>query len=99
MSSIVRSRETATSVEPPLTSGQLYFLGITGAVGGRPKPTPCLKLFSFLHPKQQMDASIHLNDQTANYSAPIFEESTEEVEAENKVVKEVCLPTGSNSYR
>jgi len=73
--------------------------GITGAVGGRPKPTPCLKLFSFLHPKQQMDASIHLNDQTADYSAPIFEESTEEVKAENKVVKEVCLPTGSNSYR
>jgi len=26
--------------------------GITAAIGGRPKPSPCLKLFSFLYPKK-----------------------------------------------
>ena len=32
--------------------------GITAVVGGRPRPSPCLKLYSFLHPKSKMDALI-----------------------------------------
>ena len=32
--------------------------GITAVVGGRPKASPCLKLFSFLYPKQKLDATI-----------------------------------------
>jgi hypothetical protein len=43
--------------------GLLYFRsGITSFVGGRPKPTPCLKLFSFLYPKSKLDATITLGD-------------------------------------
>ena len=32
--------------------------GMTAVVGGRPRPSPCLKLYSFLHPKSKMDALI-----------------------------------------
>ena len=35
--------------------------GITATVGGRPKASPCLKLFSFLYPKQKLDASITID--------------------------------------
>ena len=44
----------------------LYWIlikGITAVVGGRPKPVPCLKLFSFLYPKSKMDAKIEMNEQ------------------------------------
>ena len=43
--------------------------GITAVVGGRPKASPCLKLFSFLYPKQRLDASITIAGQTETYSA------------------------------
>ena len=43
--------------------------GITAVVGGRPKASPCLKLFSFLYPKQKLDASITIAGQTETYSA------------------------------
>ena len=48
--------------------------GITAAVGGRPKPSPCLKLFSFLHPKDKVDASINIDDQPEIYRAQKFDE-------------------------
>ena len=34
--------------------------GITGLVGGRPKPSPSIRLFSFLWPKDQVPVSIKL---------------------------------------
>ena len=43
--------------------------GITAVVGGRPKASPCLKLFSFLYPKQKLDASVTIAGQTETYSA------------------------------
>ena len=39
--------------------------GLTGLVGGRPKPSPMIRLFSFLWPKDQIDVSYNLNDQTS----------------------------------
>ena len=48
--------------------------GITAAVGGRPKPSPCLKLFSFLHPKDQVDASVIIDGQAETYRAQKFDE-------------------------
>lgn len=39
--------------------------GLTGLVGGRPKPSPMIRLFSFLWPKDQIDVSYNLNDQSA----------------------------------
>ena len=47
--------------------------GITAAVGGRPKPSPCLKLFSFLHPKDKVDASINIDNQPETYRAQKFD--------------------------
>ena len=48
--------------------------GITAAIGGRPKPSPCLKLFSFLYPKNDLNASICVNGEKQTYSAPKFTE-------------------------
>ena len=48
--------------------------GITAAVGGRPKPSPCLKLFSFLHPKDKVDASVNIDDKSEIYRAQKFDE-------------------------
>merc|ERR1719204_1953270 len=36
--------------------------GITAVVGGRPKPSPCLKLYSFLQSKSSMPATATVND-------------------------------------
>ena len=35
--------------------------GLTGIIGGRPKTSPILKLFSFLTPKQSISAKLHLD--------------------------------------
>ncbi|XP_023335725.1 uncharacterized protein LOC111706988 [Eurytemora carolleeae] len=71
--------------------------GITVVVGGRPKPVPCLKLYSFLYPKSKMDAKIEMNEQIVEYSAP-------EIEVKNTVpekiqVSEPNLDIGSHIYR
>lgn len=39
--------------------------GLTGLVGGRPKPSPMIRLFSFLWPKDQIDVCYNVNDQTS----------------------------------
>lgn len=36
--------------------------GLTGLVGGRPKPSPMIRLFSFLWPKDQIAVSFNLED-------------------------------------
>lgn len=68
--------------------------GITAAIGGRPKPSPCLKLFSFLYPKNDLNASICVNGEKQTYSAPKFTEepkpdisisSTELMRGSNKI--------------
>ncbi|XP_065836928.1 uncharacterized protein [Oscarella lobularis] len=35
--------------------------GLFGMMGGRPKPSPVFKLFSFLHPKNDIQAEVELN--------------------------------------
>jgi hypothetical protein len=39
--------------------------GLTGLVGGRPKPSPMIRLFSFLWPKDQIDVSYTLDDKNS----------------------------------
>ena len=46
-------------------------------VGGRPKPSPCLKLFSFLYPKSLLPATVTLDDKIKTYVAPIFDQKVE----------------------
>ena len=40
--------------------------GLTGLVGGRPKPSPMIRLFSFLWPKDQIEVCYTLNEQVSN---------------------------------
>ena len=39
--------------------------GLTGLVGGRPKPSPMIRLFSFLWPKDQIEVSYNLNGESS----------------------------------
>merc|ERR1719430_2520005 len=49
--------------------------GITAVVGGRPKPSPCLKLYSFLQAKSSMPATVTVNGEQETYNCPAFESS------------------------
>ena len=44
-------------------------------VGGRPKPSPCLKLYSFLQAKSSMPATVTVNGEQETYTCPAFESS------------------------
>ncbi|XP_072352103.1 uncharacterized protein lratb.1 [Scyliorhinus torazame] len=76
--------------------------GLTGIVGGRPKVSPVLKPFFFLHPKQNVTIDIFLNGKHAetfkedfNYPhLPALEENIEQKEDDLK-----DLPNGPCSYR
>jgi len=70
--------------------------GITAAVGGRPKPTPCLKLFSFLHPKDQVDASVIIDGQSETYRAQKFDELPVE---DSQAPQIDNLPRGPCTYK
>lgn len=41
--------------------------GLCGIVGGRPKASPILKLYSFLYPSKQVPCAIHFKDQKVEY--------------------------------
>jgi len=72
--------------------------GITAVVGGRPKPSPCLKLFSFLYPKTKMDAEINVDGQTEVYTAQHSGAESGEGKPDNKPDIQP-LASGSNTYR
>jgi len=72
--------------------------GITATLGGRPKPSPCLKLFSFLYPKSKLDAQIELDGEKAVYQAESFEANkTNQAKAEPE--ENLPLPVGAHTYR
>eukprot|EP00092_Neocalanus_flemingeri_P016270 GFUD01017615.1.p1 GENE.GFUD01017615.1~~GFUD01017615.1.p1 ORF type:complete len:624 (+),score=164.39 GFUD01017615.1:135-2006(+) len=69
--------------------------GLTAFVGGRPKPTPCLKLYSFLYPKSNMDATVTLDGKEETYKCGSYpEETIPKIE-----VEEPELLRGTNSIR
>merc|ERR1711970_1301033 len=69
--------------------------GITAVVGGRPRPSPCLKLYSFLHPKSKMDAAITVDGVEEKYSCGSYPEEPVPV----LEVAEPVLARGSNNIR
>merc|ERR1712133_22010 len=73
--------------------------GITASIGGRPKPSPCLKLFSFLYPKSKMDATVHLDDQTEVYTAQQFQQTSAPDSSSRTEGVDTSLPFGSHTYR
>jgi hypothetical protein len=45
--------------------------GTTGLVGGRPTPTPVIRLFSFLLPKREVAVQLQVGDSTAAVAIPL----------------------------
>lgn len=48
--------------------------GITGVFGGRPKPSPVLRVHSFLWPKQRTNVKLHIKDNTIDVTIPLSAE-------------------------
>ena len=70
--------------------------GLCNMVGGRPRATPCLKLFSFLYPKSEIEATISLDDQVEKYVPTTPAE--EYLEAATVEVSSPELPIGKEKY-
>ena len=68
---LVKRKDDKTSLEV----SQKICPGITAVVGGRPKPSPCLKLYSFLQAKSSMPATVTVNGEQETYTCPAFESS------------------------
>jgi len=73
--------------------------GTCAVVGGRPKPSPCLKLFSFLHPKSEMDAVVSVDGEELQYQAPVPTQQQQEVEQTDEADDDASLPVGPHSAR
>ncbi|XP_060951765.1 uncharacterized protein lratb.1 [Limanda limanda] len=75
--------------------------GLTGIVGGRPRVSPVLKPFFFLHPKSELKADIHVDGQLVE---TLSEAELEKPELEAPPTTaddtpERDLPSGRYSYR
>ncbi|XP_067847726.1 uncharacterized protein lratb.1 isoform X2 [Heptranchias perlo] len=76
--------------------------GLTGIVGGRPKVSPVLKPFFFLHPKQNITIDIFLNGKHVetfkeDFTYPPLPALEENIEQKQDDLKD--LPVGPCSYR
>ncbi|XP_056299331.1 uncharacterized protein lratb.1 isoform X2 [Pseudoliparis swirei] len=76
--------------------------GLTGIVGGRPRVSPVLKPFFFMHPKSQMKVDIYVGGELVE-TLEEAEPDTPEEEAPPTSVQdepdEGLLPSGPHSYR
>ncbi|XP_076467565.1 uncharacterized protein LOC143298571 [Babylonia areolata] len=79
--------------------------GLCGVIGGRPKVSPVLKLFSFLYPKNNVEVKIEMNNEFVETykaaSVPTAEYLTQAYPPTNGRDQETeqTLPTGHFSYR
>ncbi|XP_041841045.1 uncharacterized protein lratb.1 isoform X2 [Melanotaenia boesemani] len=76
--------------------------GLTGIVGGRPRVSPVLKPFCFLHPKSQLKVDIHLGGQLVESFTEAEPDTPEQDEAPPTPAEEIPdtdLPSGPHSYR
>ncbi|ELU13633.1 hypothetical protein CAPTEDRAFT_224800 [Capitella teleta] len=71
--------------------------GLTAIIGGRPKVSPVLKLYSFLYPKEKLPATVTINDSALDYEFPETK-SSPPIE-ETVVDSNGTLATGNHSYR
>lgn len=71
--------------------------GLAAIIGGRPRVSPVLKLFSFLHPKKDLQAAIHINREMKEEIE--FEGfSKEEQPRDAEIADDATLETGSNTF-
>ncbi|XP_067259867.1 uncharacterized protein lratb.1 isoform X2 [Chanodichthys erythropterus] len=79
--------------------------GLTAIVGGRPKISPVLKPFFFLHPKADLEVHIHVNGELVEthrevVSDPSLAEGHDpSLHSEEYKGKSTDLPSGSHTYR
>uniref|UniRef100_A0A3Q3ATB5 Si:ch73-132f6.5 n=1 Tax=Kryptolebias marmoratus TaxID=37003 RepID=A0A3Q3ATB5_KRYMA len=76
--------------------------GLTGIVGGRPKVSPVLKPFFFLHPKSQLKVDIHMGGElleTLSEAGPDTPEQDEAPPTSDEDVPDTDLPSGPHTYR
>ncbi|XP_071369202.1 uncharacterized protein lratb.1, partial [Centroberyx affinis] len=75
--------------------------GLTGIVGGRPRVSPVLKPFFFLHPKSQLKVDVHIGGELAETLSEAEPDASEQ-EATPPPAEEAPdadLPSGPHSYR
>jgi hypothetical protein len=74
--------------------------GLCGLVGGRPKPSPVLKLFSFLYPKSRVEARLSYEEIEENISVPQSTiDNINPPDLSTNVRDEPKIERGSNSYK
>jgi len=71
--------------------------GLTGLVGGRPKPSPMIRLFSFLWPKDQIAVSYSLNAATSDVTITNGECLSDAVQASTALVDGVTKVEAADS--
>ncbi|KAF3698172.1 hypothetical protein EXN66_Car013853 [Channa argus] len=75
--------------------------GLTGIVGGRPRVSPVLKPFFFLHPKSQLKVDIHIGGELVESFSDVGPD-TPEHQAPPSLAEDTTdtdLPSGPHSYR
>ncbi|KAK6322990.1 hypothetical protein J4Q44_G00053290 [Coregonus suidteri] len=74
--------------------------GLMGIVGGRPRVSPVLKPFFFMHAKSQLKVDVHIGGEHAETHTEAELDSPEAPPpAEEKAVPVADLPSGPHSYR
>lgn len=75
--------------------------GLTNIVGGRPRVSPVLKLFSFLHRKSKLKVDIHMNgEHVENYVLPHVDGSTRVATTSGSTYGSLPeMDSGSSTYR
>ncbi|GFX19276.1 uncharacterized protein TNCV_3014161 [Trichonephila clavipes] len=72
--------------------------GFTTLIGGRPKASPILKLFSFFYPKNKIEIKISYNGKTENY-VPEVVNATSQQNQTTEPKKSHALHKGTKTYR
>lgn len=75
--------------------------GLTGIAGGRPRVSPVLKPFFFLHPKSELTVDIHADGELVESLSEAGPDTPEQDEAPptSEDVPDTDLPSGPHSYR
>ncbi|XP_041925611.1 uncharacterized protein lratb.1 [Alosa sapidissima] len=75
--------------------------GLLGIVGGRPRVSPVLKAFFFLHPKAEVKVDIHLNGELVETHAEVTPSSSQETLSPPppSETPSADLPSGPHNYR
>ncbi|KAM7376895.1 hypothetical protein PAMA_013594 [Pampus argenteus] len=75
--------------------------GLTGIVGGRPRVSPVLKPFFFLHPKSQLKVDIHVAGELVESFSEAGPDASEQEATPTSAedVPDTDLPSGPHSYR